>query len=565
MWYRVTSPNYDDFTHAAKVTITPRTVTLTSGSASKVYDGTALVNGSVEIGGDDFIGLEGATFDVTGSQTAVGTSANTFTYTLDEGTKAENYAITTTVGTLTVTQAALDPKTVFGGYDAGDGMLCERVYNGAAQPFEVEVNFDEPYTMLYALAADGAYSETPPTRRNVAEGDLTVFFRLVTANYGPCDGRGVLRIVAKELTDEMVVLTDEAFFFDPDSGQKTPSVTVADTNAVGVVISTTADYDISYGESTSAGAVPVTVTAKNNYRGEVTKTFDVLKRPVAPPVIGSKSYNGRRQTASVPADERWTVVANAGGIDVGEYAVTLRLVNAEDYQWKGLDGDAAEWTGVFAITRANNGWSQYPGIASWTSGETPSETIMGQARYGTVQVAYRRQGADVSTETAAKPSAPGKYVARFWVDATDNYIGVALTVPYEVAFEIFRGEGDVLDHTITTPVPVPYVWLDPYLGTFGDGDYEAAGHATGLNGCALWESYVAGLDPLDPASRFLAYIRMDADNQPVITWKPDLRDANPPRTYTILGKATLYDKEWTPVTDANKSQMRFFIVKVEIK
>ena len=219
---------------------------------------------------------------------------------------------------------------------------------------------------------------------------------------------------------------------------------------------------------------------------------------------------------------------------------------------------------MFAITKANNGWSRYPGMTGWTYGETPSEPVMGQARYGTVQVAYRRKGADVSTETATKPSTPGTYIARFWVDETENHIGVALSTPYEVEFEIAPGAGGFTE-TQTTPVPVPYVWLDPYLAKYGAGDYEAAGHATGANGAALWESYVAGLDPEDPTSKLRAFIEMLPDNTPKVTWSPDLGNADVPRTYTILGKANLTDADWTPVTDANKPMMRFFKVKVEMK
>ena len=96
---------------------------------------------------------------------------------------------------------------------------------------------------------------------------------------------------------------------------------------------------------------------------------------------------------------------------------------------------------MFAITKANNGWSRYPGMTGWTYGETPSEPVMGQARYGTVQVAYRRKGTDVSTETATKPSTPGTYIERFWVDETENHIGVALSTPYEIEFEIAPGAG----------------------------------------------------------------------------------------------------------------------------
>ena len=82
---------------------------------------------------------------------------------------------------------------------------------------------------------------------------------------------------------------------------------------------------------------------------------------------------------------------------------------------------------------------------------------------------------------------------------------------------------------------------------------------------SLWESYVAGLDPEDATSKFMAKIEMGADGTVKITWSPDLSTAEVPRTYTTLGKATLLDKDWVPVTDANKSQMHFFKVKVEME
>ena len=553
--------------HTFPWSIVKREVTLTSGSASKVYDGTALVKHEVAVSGDGFVNGEGANYEYAGSQIAVGTSENTFTYTLNEGTKAGNYDISTVNGTLTVTPASINPTEVFGGEGTGDNpLVCEKTFNGAAQPVEVAADFAEPYQFLWALTDgnENAYSATPPTLRNVADGELTVYFKFVTENYEPYYGKVVFRILAKELTDEMVVLSDEAFYYDPGSTVKKPAVTVADTNAVGEVISTANDYTVAYEDATAAGAIPVTVTAKNNYTGTVTKTFPVLKRPVAPPVIGTKAYNGRTQKATVTTDSRWTVVRNNGGVDVGEYEVMLRLTNTEDYRWKGIGEDEAEWTGVFRITKANNGWSRYPGMTGWTYGETPNEPMMGQARYGTVQVAYRRKGADVSTETATKPSTPGTYIARFWVDETENHIGVALSTPYEVEFEIAPGAGGFTE-TQTTPVPVPYVWLDPYLAKYGSGDYEAAGHAAGANGYALWESYVAGLDPEDPMSKLRAFIEMLPDNTPKVTWSPDLSNAEKPRLYTILGKAKLTDKDWTPVTDANKPQMRFFRVKVEMK
>lgn len=85
----------------ATYTITPRDVTLTSGSAKKEYDGKPLTNDTVMAEG--FVDGEGATYTVTGTQTEVGSSENKFTYTLNGSTKAGNYNITTKFGTLTVT------------------------------------------------------------------------------------------------------------------------------------------------------------------------------------------------------------------------------------------------------------------------------------------------------------------------------------------------------------------------------------------------------------------------------------------------------------------------------
>lgn len=89
-------------TTQATYTITPRPVTLTSASDTKEYDGTALTNNTVTAEG--FVNGEGATYNVTGTQTGVGSSENTFTYTLNSDTKEGNYKITPNYGTLTVTE-----------------------------------------------------------------------------------------------------------------------------------------------------------------------------------------------------------------------------------------------------------------------------------------------------------------------------------------------------------------------------------------------------------------------------------------------------------------------------
>ena len=89
--------------------ITPRNVTLTSDTASREYDGTALTAKTLKVSGDGFAKDEGVTYDVTGTQTEPGTSNNTFTYELKEGTLASNYTIQKVEGKLTVTGSATVP------------------------------------------------------------------------------------------------------------------------------------------------------------------------------------------------------------------------------------------------------------------------------------------------------------------------------------------------------------------------------------------------------------------------------------------------------------------------
>ena len=130
--------------------------------------------------------------------------------------------------------------------------------------------------------------------------------------------------------------------------------------------------------------------------------------------------------------------------------------------------------------------------------------------------------------------------------------------------------------TVTTPVPVPYAWLNSYPGLLSSsgGDYETMANAQspGANGsgkawpdgspCYVWQDYVAGTSPTNDAV-FTANIRMDGAT-PVIEWSPDLNDNGrySVRNYTIWGKTNLTDHtEWMCPTNSGH---RFFKVKVEM-
>lgn len=93
------------------LTVTKRKVTLTAGTACKIYDGKYLTCNKVEVGGDGFVEGEGATYDVTGKRKDIGWSYNDFTYKLNDNTKADNYEITVERGFLYVKDQAEKPKT----------------------------------------------------------------------------------------------------------------------------------------------------------------------------------------------------------------------------------------------------------------------------------------------------------------------------------------------------------------------------------------------------------------------------------------------------------------------
>ncbi|MCM1189214.1 MAG: hypothetical protein NC541_07940 [bacterium] len=192
------------------LTINKRTVTLTSAILSKEYDGTPLTNGrnAIAITGDGWVKGEGATYSFTGTQTLVGSSENTFSYTLKTGTDANNYEITMQPGTLTVSdrnekyQVTVKAKSHTEPYDGTvktvDGFEGEEEVtfsNGTTEkgiPVVVETTVDgKTYSLTYYVT--GLTSKASGT--NVADSKDTVI-----------SGTAVVKDVAgNDVTDQFEV------------------------------------------------------------------------------------------------------------------------------------------------------------------------------------------------------------------------------------------------------------------------------------------------------------------------------------------------------------------------
>ena len=197
--------------------IKQRKVTLLSASDEKSYDGQPLTNGNIKESGDGFAEGEGATYAVTGSQTEVGTSKNTFSYKLNANTKADNYAITTAEGTLTVTKKK------------------------------------------HAHTYKEIITKATPSKNG--------------SKITKCTECGDIQKKEVIAYPKKVTCISEYVY---DGKVKKPEVTVTDANGKKVSKS---EYALSYtGNCKNVGTYTVKITFKNNYAGTLKKTFTVVPK-----------------------------------------------------------------------------------------------------------------------------------------------------------------------------------------------------------------------------------------------------------------------------------------------
>ena len=286
--------------------ITKRNVTLTSGSASKVYDKTALTNDTVTVSGEGFAKDEGATYKVTGSRTKVGTSKNTFTYELKSNTKASNYNIEVKFGELKVT--AQDGEVVVtitgrsdtveydgneksvSGYDVSitEGSkytTSDFTFNGTA-----EAKGTEAGTYSMGLNAD-QFTNTNDNYTQVTfivnDGTLTINPKSITPD-GPD--------TPKEEKTGITVTDPENSIYDGNEHINGLTVTDAKLNTT---LAEGTDYTLTYsGDLINVGTVTITIKGIGNYTGEFTKTYQILPREYTVTTnTDSKVYDGTALTA----------------------------------------------------------------------------------------------------------------------------------------------------------------------------------------------------------------------------------------------------------------------------
>lgn len=156
--YIVTAAN------SGTLTINKRSVTLTSETASKAYDGTPLTRPNVTVGGDGFVKGEVTDIKATGSVTHVseGEVTNTIEYTPTDKFKADNYDITKTEGKLTITEASAPTPGTFDFNDVvyGDGKVTPAITKTVKG--NVGRNFKETFKVTVEPKSDNAKNTMTP-------------------------------------------------------------------------------------------------------------------------------------------------------------------------------------------------------------------------------------------------------------------------------------------------------------------------------------------------------------------------------------------------------------------
>ena len=128
--------------------------------------------------------------------------------------------------------------------------------------------------------------------------------------------------------------------------------------------------------------------------------------------------------------------------------------------------------------------------------------------------------------------------------------------------------------TQTTPVPVPYAWLNAHVpGVALEVEaYEAAANGTAANGRPVWACYAVGLDPQVATNDFrIASFPMKADGTPDlarIVFDPPQAQWNVSGARAVVKGAATLDGPWGEVPAEGGAlgesalPMRFFKVEV---
>ena len=287
------------------LTVTPVAIELTANSAAKAYDGTPLTDSGYTISNGSFVGEEGlAGVTVEGSQTAVGSSANTITgHKLKSNTLAKNYTITYADGTLTVTQSE---------------KVITVTANSHTWEYDGQPHSDGGYTVVY----DGeTYTVAAGESQELPTGGLTLTATVV----------GTVKNVADSAKDNnkitVVAITDAAGNVVNDQFKtitRVPGTLTITKRGAGEekVILKAANNAVVY--DGQPHGVCLTADGKVEAGTSYTITYLVDGHSVETVITGSRTAVGKYPGILVPDKNNTRIVDGSGNDVTDNYEITYR-------------------------------------------------------------------------------------------------------------------------------------------------------------------------------------------------------------------------------------------------
>ncbi|MDO4182895.1 MAG: MBG domain-containing protein [Coriobacteriia bacterium] len=371
------------------ITITPATLTVTTPDATKAYDGTPLTaEGSIS----GFVSGESAEFTVTGTQTQVGSSTNSYkidwTKTAAAGDKQaaqSDYAITESLGTLTVNK-----NTTAIVITAGS---ATKPYDGTALTENAATVTYGGTTVTGTQNVDGTWSYTLPTNDKLT---VTVTGTITDAgtvsNEVTYSLENASRYTSVTKKDGTLTITPVAIEITAASGSKTYDGTPL----------TNSGWTITSGKLVGNDAISVTVT-------------------------GSQTYVG--SSANVPSDAKMTTG------------------DAKNYTFTYVNGTLTinKVTTAIVITAKSNS-KIYDGTALTDSGYTYTQGVLAEGDVLTAVVEGSRTdaGSGDNTVTSYKvmrgdTDVTANYTFGDSVDGTLTVNPVEITITAEDATKVYDG------------------------------------------------------------------------------------------------------------------------------
>lgn len=370
------------------ITINKAPLIVVTGSATKVYDGIALTSEGTLTG---LVNGETATLNITGTQTNVGTSDNTYTITWGTA-KESNYEVKETIGTLTVTQKDITDLTEEEIED-----LLGVTYNDK----EVIYDGNEHEVVITSELPEGievSYTGNKGTNAGTYNGVATL---TGSGNYtGTTTLTATLTINKATYDLSGITFVDKTVEYDG----KEHKVEITGTLPEGVTVSYTNNTGVNAGEYKATA----TFKGNENYNeiASMNATLTINKKEISEEDIigyvfnGSEViYNGKSHSLELTGlDTSKFSISYEGNnqINFGEYTVTAIITGIGNYT------GTIEKTAILKITKADISF-----VADNKTSEKGENLV--ELTYTTTGTIYGEDNLNINISTNANKDVVGTY------------------------------------------------------------------------------------------------------------------------------------------------------------